>query len=72
MDPAGGGLTSISCASSTTCVAVDSDGRALTDELGVWSAPVAIDAGHPLIGVSCPSETFCAAVTSDGDVITRK
>jgi hypothetical protein len=69
------GLTSVSCTSSTACVAVDSAGRAFYFRGGVlggadWTA-VDADLGRQLTSVSCvpgspAGATFCAAVDSGG------
>ena len=71
-------LTSVSCTSSTACVAVDSAGRAFLFRGGVlggadWTA-VDADLGRQLTSVSCvpgspSSATFCAAVDSAGYAI---
>jgi hypothetical protein len=73
---AAGQLNSVSCASTTFCVLVDSNGSALTwNGLG-FSAPASIATEPPLSGtnasgltaVSCPTSTFCRAVDSIGRV----
>lgn len=61
IDP-GSRLTSVSCASSSFCVAVDEAGKAISYNGSSWSAPVTIDGGHNLGSVSCPSSSFCVAV----------
>jgi hypothetical protein len=58
----GGGLRSVSCASSSFCAAVDLHGRALSYNGYSWSAPSEIDAQGHLNSISCPSASFCAAV----------
>ena len=71
-----GQLNSVSCASVSFCVAVDSAGYALTWNGTAFSAP-ALVAAEPalagtdasgLTGVSCPTPTFCRAVDSIGRV----
>jgi Collagen triple helix repeat (20 copies) len=67
-----GGLSDVSCFSSTRCTAVDGHGRALTYNGSTWSAPSQIDAEGNLASLSCPSASFCAAVggSSHGYVLT--
>ena len=57
-----GGLSSVSCPSSSFCTAVDFHGRALTYNGSEWSAPSLIAGEGELASVSCPSGVFCAAV----------
>jgi hypothetical protein len=64
-------ITALSCVTSSTCVAVDDNGDALTAGAGVWSAPQSVDPGRVLTAVSCPTVTFCAAVDNAGDVVVR-
>ena len=78
------GLTGVSCASATLCVAVDDQGNVITSSspMGGPSAwkPVNIDsksAGcgysgncYGLTGVSCPSASLCVAVDAVGNVFT--
>ncbi len=52
----------VSCAAPTSCVAVDSAGRAMTYD-GRWSKPAPVVTGG-LAAISCPSRTFCVAVGS--------
>jgi hypothetical protein len=69
------GLNSVSCTSSTSCVVVDSGGKAFYYRGGVlggagWTA-VNADVGRQLKSVSCvagspPNQTFCAAVDAGG------
>jgi hypothetical protein len=69
VDPGGGG-GSVSCASSSSCVIVDSKGDALSYDGSNWGAMVSIDPGHTLTAVSCaPATTFCVAVDSAGDAV---
>jgi hypothetical protein len=71
-----GQLNSVSCASTSYCVLVDSSGSVLTwNGLG-FSAPTPIATEPPLngtdasglTGVSCPTPTYCRAVDSIGRV----
>ncbi len=69
----GGGLTGVSCPSTSLCVAVDSAGRVVrtTDPAATtptWSPPEAID-DAPLEGLSCPSNDYCIAIDSAGRAI---
>jgi hypothetical protein len=71
-----GQLNSVSCASTTFCVMVDSNGAVLTWNGTSFSGPVSIATEPPLTGsnasgltaVSCPTATFCRAVDSIGRV----
>lgn len=56
----------VSCASSSFCIAVDSDGRAFTYNGLTWTGPTAIDPHVNLTDVSCPTTSFCAAVDYEG------
>lgn len=67
---AGSDLGSVSCPSSSFCVAVDEAGKAVTYNASTWSAPATIDAGHELSSVSCPSASFCVAVDRQGYALT--
>jgi hypothetical protein len=62
-------LLSVSCASETYCVAVDSYGGEETYKGKAFSIPETVAPGVPLGSVSCPSTTFCAAV-GGADAIT--
>lgn len=72
------GLNSVSCASATACVTVDSGGKAFYYRGGTaggadWTA-VSADPGHALTSVSCvpgspSSQTFCVAVDDRGSAI---
>jgi len=57
--------SSVSCASSSMCVAVDSgNGEAVTWNGTALSTPTVIDASQLyLVGVSCPTTTTCVAVS---------
>jgi hypothetical protein len=58
------GVTALSCPATTSCVAVDSGGRAIAfaPSRPGSPTPVRIDAGSPLLGVSCPSAHQCSAI----------
>ena len=53
IDSGDGGLTGVSCGSSTFCMAVDHFGYALNYNGSSWSSPSLIDSGCVLTGVSC-------------------
>jgi len=55
-------LLSVSCASDTYCVAVDSYGGEETYNGKAFSIPETVAPAVPLDSVSCPTTTFCAAV----------
>lgn len=66
-------LVSVSCPTTTDCVAVDADsgtssdgGNAFTYNGTSWSKPVAVDADLSFASVSCPTTSFCAAVDDSG------
>ena len=61
---------SVSCPSSSFCVAVDTSGNAITYNGSSWSPPQNIDGTVELISVSCPSVSFCLAKGRDGTVVT--
>jgi prepilin-type N-terminal cleavage/methylation domain-containing protein len=70
--PPSGSMSSVSCASSTFCVAVDDNGYVLTYNGSSWSNAQDVDAtrGSELLSVSCPSSTFCIATDNGGHAIT--
>ena len=61
---------SVSCPSTSFCVAVDNDGNAVTYNGSSWGAPTGIDSDVSLTSVSCPSTSFCLALARDGNVVT--
>jgi hypothetical protein len=63
-------LNSVSCASSSFCVAVDGDGYAVTLTGATWSPRNDIDLSAYLTSVSCASGSFCVAVDTDGYGVT--
>ncbi|HEX5193313.1 MAG TPA: hypothetical protein VFW09_10955 [Solirubrobacteraceae bacterium] len=58
------GLQSVSCTSTSSCVAVDAVGRAIRFAPSSPGSPrtTRIDGGTPLYGVSCPSTRQCSAM----------
>ena len=65
-------INDLSCPSPTLCVAVDSNGNAMTSTspaTGAWSSPQKIDETNFLNRVSCPATTLCVAVDSKGNAI---
>ena len=70
VDPSGGHLNGVSCASASFCATVDSIGNVLTFNGTSWSSPTSIDPGNGLNSVSCASASFCAAVDDNGNVLT--
>ena len=63
-------LTSVSCASSTFCMAVDASGNAVHYNGTTWSMDANVDLNVPLYSVSCVSSSFCQAVDLYGQVVT--
>ncbi|MHB2023689.1 MAG: hypothetical protein ACYCO3_10215, partial [Mycobacteriales bacterium] len=64
-------IDSISCASNTFCMAVDSSGQALSFNGSSWSSPVPVTSasgtsGPALTSVSCPTTSMCVAVDAAG------
>jgi len=73
----GAPTTAVSCPSESFCMAVDTNGRALTYDDGSWGAPVTVinpENENGFVGdfhsVSCTSASFCAAVDAAGDAVT--
>jgi len=64
------GISSISCPTTSFCMAVDSNGRSLFYSRGRWSVIDSIDPNGILNSVSCPITSFCMAVDFDGDSLT--
>jgi len=62
-------LTSISCASSSFCVAADGYGNAVIYKHGSWDRPTKVDSTR-INSVSCPSALFCVAVDEGGNALT--
>jgi hypothetical protein len=65
-----GQLTSVSCASSSFCVAVDRNGNAFVFSGNSWSSAESIDSQQDLTSLSCSSSSFCVAVDLGGNAIT--
>lgn len=63
------GITSISCANSFYCGAVDQSGDFLQWFNGKWSTPVKIDTS-PLVSVSCSPDGRCTAIDQNDDAVT--
>src|SRR5690242_14246237 len=73
-------LNSVSCPSSSFCVAVDLRGDAVTYNGTSWTPPAVIEGekqnpdgtfqSHRLTSVSCPSTSFCMAVDENGNAVS--
>jgi RHS repeat-associated protein len=61
-------INSVSCASSTFCVAVDANGNAVK-YTGTWGTASSIDGTKVINSVSCASSTFCVAVDANGNAV---
>lgn len=65
-------LTSVSCPTTSFCVAVDSTGEAIRWDGGRWSGPQRVESssaafgGPSVTGVSCSTGKFCVAVDTAG------
>jgi hypothetical protein len=74
VDPQSGNLRSISCPTTTFCMAVDDYGNnALMWNGTAWTAPVSIDPGGATVeftSVSCGSASSCVAVDTSGNALT--
>ena len=67
----GDAFKSISCPTSTFCVAVDVEGDAYTYSSGAWSGGTAVSPDQRALNdVSCASASFCTAVGDDGVAFT--
>ena len=62
-------LTSVSCASTTFCMATGNM-HAYRFAGGTWARGVLVEKTNKLISISCPSSTFCAVVDSAGNAFT--
>ena len=63
VDPTGGGLHAISCATASFCASVDLRSNVVIYNGSEWSAPLGIDpGGGGITSVSCPTGKFCVAV----------
>jgi hypothetical protein len=66
-------LISVSCPTSTFCLAVDNQHEAYVFDGSTWSAPVTADPnGNGLTAVSCPDAGFCMAVDGSGRALTYR
>jgi len=64
-------LWTISCASTTVCMALEWDGYTHEFNDGIWSSsPTTVDIGSGAPSVSCASASFCAAVDNIGRALT--
>jgi hypothetical protein len=61
----GDGNSSVACASSSLCVAMNGDG-AFVYASGTWSAREPLEAGEVTYDVSCTQPSFCLAVSNTG------
>jgi hypothetical protein len=59
--------TSVSCVSSTHCVALAAPGLAVTFNGSSWSSPTTIDQHADDLQVSCVSATWCQAIDRGGE-----
>ena len=55
----------VSCATTTFCAAVDTNGDVHVWRSGTWLAPQHLNAGGSLSSISCPTTTFCVAIGSE-------
>jgi RHS repeat-associated protein len=63
-------IESVSCPTSTFCIAVDNAGNRLKYNGTSWGAATNIDGTHVIDSVSCPTSTFCEAVDNVGNALT--
>ncbi len=63
-------MSSVSCTSSSFCMAVDTSGHVVKYNGTSWSAPSDIDGTASIESVSCTSSSFCMAVDSFGYYLT--
>ena len=61
-DPPHGGISSISCATPTSCALVDYHGYAQTYNGATWGAQTPVNTPSRLLAVSCATVNFCVAV----------
>jgi hypothetical protein len=63
----------VSCATASSCVAVDENSNGMVFDGSSWTAPTSIKGSYPFellfFAVSCPTTSFCAAVGS-GEAVT--
>lgn len=64
-------FTSVSCPSTSFCIAVDADGNAYRYNGTQWSSAKHIDkTGYELTTISCPNSSFCMAVDEAGGALS--
>lgn len=63
-------LVGVSCVSAQFCMAVGTNGDAVSYDGKVWATPVVVKSGAVLTSVSCATTTFCAATDNLGGVYT--
>jgi RHS repeat-associated protein len=61
-------LLSVSCPTTTFCMAVDLEGGAVEYNGSTWTTFPSIDGSNGLESVSCPTTTFCMAVDDAGNI----
>jgi hypothetical protein len=64
-----GFIQSVSCPSTTFCVAGDFSGNATIYNGSTWSSPTIVDINRYLQSVSCATSTFCVAVDNSEDAV---
>jgi uncharacterized protein DUF929 len=74
IDPPALPLYAVSCASTTSCVAVDAVGNAVVTHdpnaaTPTWRTPVDIDGTNSIGDISCPSTSLCVAVDYSGNAV---
>jgi hypothetical protein len=67
-DTTGGGITALSCPTTSFCAAIDNYGNAFTYDGTQWSSADHIDSSETLRGLSCASASFCVATDTIGYV----
>ena len=60
--PNGPSLNSVSCPTTSFCMAVDGNGNAFTWNGTSWSKPISVDSNVIFHSVSCPLASFCMAI----------
>jgi len=68
--PTSGGVNTVSCATSSFCVAADRSGSVATFNGSAWSAPDKVDGTNSFTAISCPTATFCVATDAAGNYVT--
>lgn len=62
-------INSVSCPTSSWCMAVDNVGDALLWNGSSWTETTGVDTTRPLESVSCPTTSFCAVVDNHGQMV---